>query len=488
MATEPKKPEQPPRVFVSYSWSSPAHEEWVLHLATELCTEGVDVVLDKWDLKEGQDKYEFMEGMVTDASISKVLLICDRQYAEKANKRKGGVGAESQIISPEIYGKAKQDKFIPVVAEVDEEGNPYVPTFIKTRIHIDISTPDKYHENYDRLLRVIFNRPLYQKPEIGPPPKRLLEDAAHHPSTAPKYRACLQAVRQDNKATPGLLSDYYDSIIQILPTFRITGEEKEPPFDEKVIQSIAEFLPYRDEFLDLWHEIFVRHADDSAVYEATHGFLENLIPFKFHPPDVPRWNDSWADNYSFCIYELFLYLIALLIKHERCEEVHTFLEEPYFIRDRFHAPGYYGTYDSFFASAYSLDDWRNKRLKLQRMSVVADLIKERTTDPSIPFESIMLADFVIMLWTLVCPKQNARWYPKTLVYAERFGSFEFFARAASHKQFDAVKTLLKVKDKDDLAERLAQGIEAHRVGRWHNFWGPIDMFKKLMNLDELDTI
>ena len=50
------KPKEPPRVFVSYSWSSPAHENWVLQLATELRGEGIDVVLDKWDLKEGQDK------------------------------------------------------------------------------------------------------------------------------------------------------------------------------------------------------------------------------------------------------------------------------------------------------------------------------------------------------------------------------------------------------------------------------------------------
>ena len=88
MGNEEKK--APPRVFVSYSWTSPAHETWVLSLATELVELGVDVILDKWTLREGADKYAFMEKMVTDPSVGKVILICDQLYAEKADGRKGG--------------------------------------------------------------------------------------------------------------------------------------------------------------------------------------------------------------------------------------------------------------------------------------------------------------------------------------------------------------------------------------------------------------
>jgi len=36
---------QPPKAFVSYSWSSPDHESWVLNLATQLVESGVDVLL-----------------------------------------------------------------------------------------------------------------------------------------------------------------------------------------------------------------------------------------------------------------------------------------------------------------------------------------------------------------------------------------------------------------------------------------------------------
>ena len=121
----------PPKAFISYSWSSPAHQEQVRLWAEQLVGDGVDVVLDVFDLKEGHDKYAFMERMVTDKSVTHVLLICDRDYAEKADSRTSGVGTESQIVSKEIYEKVDQSKFIPIACEFSEDGEPLLPTFLK---------------------------------------------------------------------------------------------------------------------------------------------------------------------------------------------------------------------------------------------------------------------------------------------------------------------------------------------------------------------
>lgn len=78
-----------PKLFISYSWSNPAHEQWVIDLANELTESGVYVFLDKWDLKEGHDSVAFMEKMVTDPQIAKVAIICDEIYASKADGREG---------------------------------------------------------------------------------------------------------------------------------------------------------------------------------------------------------------------------------------------------------------------------------------------------------------------------------------------------------------------------------------------------------------
>ena len=52
-----------------------------------MVNDGVDVILDIWDLKEGDDKYAFMEKMVTDESVTHVLAFSDSEYAAKADAR-----------------------------------------------------------------------------------------------------------------------------------------------------------------------------------------------------------------------------------------------------------------------------------------------------------------------------------------------------------------------------------------------------------------
>lgn len=171
---KPKELQQP-KVFISYSWSSLDHENWVLTLAKKLRHDGVDVILDKWDLGVGHDKYVFMERMVTDKDVSKVIIISDKLYKEKSDKRKGGVGTESQIISQEIYESVNQDKFIPVVTEYDDRFEPCLPLFLRNRMFIDLSPSANFNENYSRLLRCLFDLPLHFKPALGTPPKHIVD-------------------------------------------------------------------------------------------------------------------------------------------------------------------------------------------------------------------------------------------------------------------------------------------------------------------------
>ncbi len=137
----------PPRLFISYSWTNAEHEAWVLRLATDLRQTGVDVILDKWDLKEGHDAHAFMESMVTDPTIAKVALVCDRTYVQKADSRKAGVGVEAQIISPEIYAAQDRSKFVALVRELDDQGRALVPVYYRSRIYIDFSNEGNFSED-----------------------------------------------------------------------------------------------------------------------------------------------------------------------------------------------------------------------------------------------------------------------------------------------------------------------------------------------------
>ena len=140
------------KVFISYSWMPAGNKDWVKKLAQRLEQDGVEVVIDYKDLKLGHDKYVFMERLVTDDTIDKVLIICNQSYKEKADSRRGGVGDESSIISSQVYGQACQEKFIPVVNEYDEKGLPCLPHYLGTRMYADLTVFDK---GYQELLKNI---------------------------------------------------------------------------------------------------------------------------------------------------------------------------------------------------------------------------------------------------------------------------------------------------------------------------------------------
>ena len=60
----------PPKVFISYSHDSQLHKDWILGLATRLVKNGVEVILDQWDIALGGDLPRFMESGLTAADLS----------------------------------------------------------------------------------------------------------------------------------------------------------------------------------------------------------------------------------------------------------------------------------------------------------------------------------------------------------------------------------------------------------------------------------
>jgi hypothetical protein len=273
-----------PKLFVSYSWTSPDHEARVLRLATDLRDSGVDVILDKWDLREGHDAYGFMESMVTDQQIGKVVLICDKAYVEKANGRRGGVGTEAQIISAEIYDKQDQNKFVAVVTERDDDGKAYLPAYYRSRIYVDLSDPNTYVENFDRLLRWAHDQPLFKKPELGQKPRFLVqeEDQLHLP-TSSRFRRATDALKDDREHALVAVEEYLSLLSTEMEKLRISGTTGE--FDDAITQSIDAFLPYRNEVIQIFISIS-RYRDNVESRTILHRFFESLIPYMERPANL----------------------------------------------------------------------------------------------------------------------------------------------------------------------------------------------------------
>ena len=459
-----------PKLFISYSWTSPEHQQWVIDFATNLRECGIDVILDKWDLREGHDAYAFMEKMVTDPEIKKVVLICDRNYAEKSDERRGGVGTETQIISPQIYAKADQDKFVAVVRERDDSDEPYLPTYYNSRIYIDLSDEDLFSTNFEQLLRWIYDKPLYIKPDLGKKPAFLNDAPESSLGTSVAFRRALDAIKNDKNYSSGALTEYFDILIQNLEQLRLTSDDEK--FDDKVVESIDQFLPYRNEAIEIFLAV-AQYKNTRETHQQLHRFIEGLIPYRYPPENIGSYREWDFDNFLFIVHELFLYLIASLIKYECFDGASYLMRHHYYFPNNRIYKNNMIPFSDIYHFMESLD-YRNKQLNPGRLSIRADMLKNRCNLSNIPFLQLMQADFVLYIRDClnVIREKNKyqHWWPDTLVYHSRGGVFEIFARSQSGEYFERIKCLFDIESKTDfdpLMEAYRQ--EQLRIPRWDHF-------------------
>jgi hypothetical protein len=161
-----------PIIFISYSWDNDAHINWVLNLAQRLREIGIDVILDKYELKLGHDLLYFMEQSV--AKSDKVLLILTPNYKLKAEKREGGVGYEYSIISSRMYElNVKNNKFIPILKYGTKHQS--IPHYFESKLYLDMTNEGQFDAQLESLVRDIYEVPKLQKPNLGVKPFYVIE-------------------------------------------------------------------------------------------------------------------------------------------------------------------------------------------------------------------------------------------------------------------------------------------------------------------------
>ena len=474
-----------PRVFISYSWSSPGHQARIRQWAEQMVSDGVDVVLDVWDLKEGDDKYAFMEKMVTDEFVTHVLVFSDSEYAAKADARKAGVGTESQIISGEVYSKVQQSKFIPVVCEFDDSGEPFLPTFLKSRIWIDFSSPEAANENWEQLIRLLYGKPAHEKPTLGKAPTYVTTDVTVPASPAlAKFAALKQAIIQEKRGRKYYRQDFLDACYVYADALRIRERPDVTNMGERVLEDCGKLKLVRDHIVD-WVLLESDVNPSEEFGEALITMLERLVELKSRPPEVNSWGDVWFEAHRVFVYETFLYIVAALIKTGSFSILHLVLTSHYLLPEtEAHGHNRFDTFDAFYGHSETLQVLAPEGKKLN--APAAELIKRQADRTDLPFAEVIQAELLVLMMAFIT--DGARWYPQTLHYSSRAGAFPFFVRGAQHRNFQKLAKITGVESADKLREAVKAGHQRLGVNTWHNFWMNDRSFWDSMNMDALDTL
>ena len=133
-----------PAVFISYSWDDEEHIKWVTKLACEMYANGVDALIDRFEVFPGSNLENYMQLGLNNCRW--VICVCSDQYILKMDDLKTGVGKETNII--QALGT---DFMIPVLKN---NSNGTLPERLKGIYYIDFDN-EEYSSALIKLLMQI---------------------------------------------------------------------------------------------------------------------------------------------------------------------------------------------------------------------------------------------------------------------------------------------------------------------------------------------
>lgn len=440
-------PDNRPKVFISYSW---AIQDWTVKLATRLINDGIETKVDFWDLKEGNDKYKFMESMVSDKSIDYVLILCDETYAKKANDRTGGVGGETVIISSELYGKSEQTRFLPLVLNKDENGDATVPIYIKSRIYFDFSNEENYEDEYEKLLRHIYNEPLIIKPKLGNKPEWLKKNDISI-SEITNYVGIMHSSSNETRKNTAIL-EFTQTFINKAKEFHVNTNPRNDieKFCIETISKINEMKPLRDSYLDFFKQLILAEKNIPDFFcKFIEKLYNQLLLLKITGNYYDSDDQAMLELYQVFIWNIFISTIASLRYYEKYDDIHEILTTTYFLIDGVTSLDSTSpeTFLKFRCSCRVLNGFYQR----EKYCKVADIVTLQIKEPIITKEYFAQTDIILSQLSFALKILNYNgygWFAASYVYSKEFDNI--WIRLSSRKYCQKILPLFGVKTIEEL--------------------------------------
>lgn len=329
-----------PKIFISYCWSDDDYIVKVVDFAKRLRSDGINVVLDQFQMKLGNDMNNFMEKCVTDSTITNVLILLSPDYKIKADARTGGAGIETQIISGEVYSNVENTKFIPIVFEKrGEDYSACIPTYLKQRRWLDMSEDSDFEAQYIELVRTLYGRDKFIENPLGSKPEWIDDNSLHNKN--------IQIIVNSYKA---IKKEYGDerAVSVSFEAVKKAVKEVRNKFSHVISYKYENFETYYKYFDDVklpFLSFIEEIRFDKNIGKKLHKFFSDLLKITSESrTDYPVFNVFM----KILLHELFVETVAILWNAGNFEAINFLTsapyidyfscrKEPYYFKDAFYA-------------------------------------------------------------------------------------------------------------------------------------------------------
>ena len=222
-------------------------------------------------------------------------------------------------------------------------------------------------------------------------------------------------------------------------------------YDDAIIDQIQDGIPLSGQYIEACI-LAAKYGDQRAIKQLYHFF--GLVMGLYTPSDdfSGRYTELEFDGIKFLGFEMFVGLVTALMRYDRWELLGLTLKENLFI-DKERDGGYF-SYPFVSRDLLGLDKVRKERLGLNRVSIQADLLKERFTQGPLSnllsHNDFLEADYFLFTRS-VCLSESPDflfdvWAPRACLYLRR--APRFIRKAESHNYLMSILPALGFDDPD----------------------------------------
>lgn len=256
-------------------------------------------------------------------------------------------------------------------------------------------------------------------------------------------------------------------------------------YDDAIVEQINASIPISYRFIEA--VLLASRYKDKETLKTIYDFFGKLLEL-YSTPDgfVGSYRDCDFDGNKFLVYEMFVSLIAALIKYDNWDIIGQLLSEDLFLAKT--SSGGYKSFDRISAYLPSLDQIRNRRLHLNRTSITADMIKERYEGTQlgqlITHRNFLEADYFLFLRTL-CDKDKLGssniWRPWSCVYLQHVPNY--VQKMESRGFLERFTLIMGLDNGESLVQRIR---ERHKA--FENIYSPLSWVDSPLNYYDLNKL
>ena len=263
------------------------------------------------------------------------------------------------------------------------------------------------------------------------------------------------------------VKNYFSLVIPKLKLFDISRDD-EANYD-LIIKRTDQMLPLRNEIINLMIAI-AEFEDHPKFYKELHLFFENLLPYFSFRNEEDSNRLIASEHYVLFGSELFIYITAILLRHQKFERLNELTNQGYYIpRWRHNSPRQLISFCKFNQTTETLiGHYRRKNIREEDSKT--RYFKDRIFEEKFHYDELAQADFVLHLTSLLDLRINKElysdiWHPQ--LQANSY-PFEIFTRSESIWFFEKFTKCLRSVTKDDLVE-FFKAYKGNQFGEIHYY-------------------